>query len=1284
MSRYDGSIRINTQIDTSGIRNGESEVRNSLGRMGTAAKAVGAILKSVFIVGAVRSIVQFGKECVELGSDLEEVQNVVDVTFTTMSKKVDEFAKNAAISAGLSETMAKRYVGTFGAMAKSFGFTEQAAYDMATSLTQLSGDVASFYNISQDESYIKLKSVFTGETETLKDLGVVMTQAALDQYALANGFGKTTSAMTEQEKVALRHQFVMQQLSLASGDFIRTSDSWANQVRIMQLQIQSLKATIGQGLINIFTPVIKVINTLLSKLATVANAFKAFTKLITGKKASSGGGSSAAGTELSDTAAGYNDAAGAADNLAESTGKAAKATKEAAKAAKGYLNPLDQINKISEEEPAAPSSSGGSGGKGGGTGIGGGAVDYGGLAQGETIIDKLDGKLNGLIRTISLVKDGFKGAFKANTGQLLANIQRIGEANRAVWGSPEVQAAMSSFKDQAARTLGAVVGSVASVTVSFSTGLTGGIAAAKEDLEEFDKIKIVSILGNLESGLKTIQDFAGAVAEIATAFEAPGFQKIVEILYKISDIIGKIALDWLTGILSDLLNLALKPITDNSDKLRIVLEDIFDIVSILLEPIENLWDLIASKAGKYEDSPIHKFFEALSKVQSLGLGIMLDKIHKGLTLIKDVLSGNITLGEAFKELFNGTLLGKLINNLKGPLITALENAKEKITEFIEKTVGFFKELPGKIVTFFKELPGKISYILGLVIGKIVSWVTNFIKTVKTEVPKIIQKIAEFFKELPGNIWNLLTTAREKIISWVANCIKTAREEVPKIISNIIEFFKELPGKIWEFLTSIPEKIKEFVISMKTKSDEEMPSFIDSIIDFFKDLPENLLEIGKNLIQGLLNGILSAITGIGTWIKDNIIDPFLNGFKDGFGIHSPSTVMAEQGDYVISGLLKGILDAVKGIGSWIKENVIDPIVNKFKDIKEKFLSKGREIISGIKGGIAEKWAEFKQYWQEKKDSIVNKFNDIKEKFLSKGRKIISGIRSGISEKWSEFIQYWQEKKNSVVNKFSDIKEKFLSKGRNIISGIKSGIIEKWGEFISYWQEKKNAIINKFRDIKEKFLSKGREIISGIRSGIIEKWGEFKQYWQEKKDDILGRFSDIKEKMKEVGQNIVNGIIDGIKSIWDTLTGWAKDIADLFTVDVKHSGSGVTTTSGTTTKPKVRTAEYSPYSSSFSEVPIPHLAKGTVIPPNSEFLAVLGDQKHGTNIEAPLDTIKQANRESILEVLSELGITGNRGNNNTQTIVIKQYLDGNQVAESVVKAGRVRQMATGSNMFMLGTT
>ena len=343
------------------------------------AKKTGVALAAAF---GVKKLADFGKQCLELGSDLQEVQNVVDVTFPSMTAQVDKFAKSAAGNFGLSETMAKKFTGTFGAMAKSFGFSEQAAYDMGSTLTGLAGDIASFYNISQDEAYTKLKSVFTGETESLKELGVVMTQSALDAYALANGFGKTTQAMSEAEKVALRYQFVQSQLSAASGDFARTSDSWANQVRILKLQLDSLKATIGQGLINLFTPIIKVVNTLIGKLTTLANAFKAFTELITGKKS---GGSSAGsqiadmGTAAANASTGMESASAAADNMASSNNGVAKSAKKAAKEMRALMG-FDQINRLDDSSEDSDSDSSGPSG-GGNAGVGGSAVDFGSLSQ---------------------------------------------------------------------------------------------------------------------------------------------------------------------------------------------------------------------------------------------------------------------------------------------------------------------------------------------------------------------------------------------------------------------------------------------------------------------------------------------------------------------------------------------------------------------------------------------------------------------------------------------------------------------------------------------------------------------------------------------------------------------------------------------------------------------------------------------------------------------------------------------------------------------------------------
>ena len=249
-----------------------------------------------------------------------------------------------------------------------------------------------------------------------------MTQSALDQYALANGYGKTTSAMTEQEKVALRLAFVQKQLSAASGDFIRTSGSWANQVRVMQLQLQSLKATGGQGLINIFTPVLKVINVLLGKLATLANAFKSFTELITGKKSSgqtsgSGAGLTGDASGVQDTADAYGQAADNASKLADSTEDVADATKDAAKAANGYLSPLDEINRYSTQNTSStaskvPSSGTGSGGSPGGLAGAVGSVDYGKVAEGETALDKISKSAEKLAKLLKKLWKPFQDAWK--------------------------------------------------------------------------------------------------------------------------------------------------------------------------------------------------------------------------------------------------------------------------------------------------------------------------------------------------------------------------------------------------------------------------------------------------------------------------------------------------------------------------------------------------------------------------------------------------------------------------------------------------------------------------------------------------------------------------------------------------------------------------------------------------------------------------------------------------------------------------------------------------------
>lgn len=324
-----GQVDLDLNLNQRGFDRQLSNIQNIAGN-------VGKVLGKAFAIG---SVVAFAKKCLDLGSDLNEVQNVVDVTFGSMSNKVNQWAKDAMTSFGLSEKCAKDYVGTLGTMAKSFGFSTEEAYKQATALAGLSADVASFYNLSTDDAYNKLKAVYTGETEGLKSLGVVMTQTSLDEFALAQGFGKTTAKMTEAEKVELRLAYVTQTLSGAAGDFARTSGGWANQTKVLSLRFDALRASLGQGLINVLTPALQLLNRLMEKLQTAAEMFRDF------------------------TAAVFGDAGGSSEAAADSAGALAENTQAAASAAASYKKSvigIDTLNKLSDNSDKSTGSSGGS------------------------------------------------------------------------------------------------------------------------------------------------------------------------------------------------------------------------------------------------------------------------------------------------------------------------------------------------------------------------------------------------------------------------------------------------------------------------------------------------------------------------------------------------------------------------------------------------------------------------------------------------------------------------------------------------------------------------------------------------------------------------------------------------------------------------------------------------------------------------------------------------------------------------------------------------------------
>lgn len=834
----DGSVVIDTRMDTTGVQNGVSAIKQSFNGLGSAVKKIGLLIGGAFAVG---KLVQFGKECVELGSDLTEVQNVVDVTFTTMSDKVNEFAKNAMTSAGLSETMAKRYVGTFGAMSKSFGFSEAQAYDMSTALTQLTGDVASFYNISQDLAYIKLKSVFTGETETLKDLGVVMTQSALDQYALANGYGKTTSAMTEQEKVALRFAFVQEQLSAASGDFIRTSDSWANQVRVMQLQLQSLKTTVGQGLINIFTPVLKVINILLGKLATLANAFKSFTELITGKKSSGQTGASGAGLAgtdaIADTADQYGEAADSAEKLAGATNDTADATKKATKAAKGYLSPLDEINNYSTDKSADSSSKvpGATGGLADQMKNAVQNVDYGKVAEGETVLDKISDSAKKLADLLKKLWKPFQDAWKKE------GKNTINAANIALSG------------------IAKLAKSVGKSLVEVWTNGTG-------------TTMLITMLRIAQNVLKTIGNIASGFADawnknnVGTQI----IQNIADALVVVMQFIERIAADTATWAA----NLDFYPLLESISNLTSAFAPILESIGNVLEWIYN-----------------NIVLPMLKWVIEVGLPTVIDLVSKVATFLAD----HQSIVEAFGAALIGAFAAAKIAELALGVIKSVSGIATAVKGLIALMTGTGGIMSGiKAIATAIGTGGIFAIAVGAAIAigvllyknwdkicaaatKLKDWVVEKTRELSESATRTLSNL----KEKIANVWNIIKTststtwnAIKKTLFGLWNSLKstasTVFDAIKTKVVGVWDSVKNKTSQTWEnvttFVSNKVEAIKNAITNKFNAARDAVKSAFEGIVNFIKAPINQAISIVNNavgMINNAIGGIESAFS-FGPW------------------------------------------------------------------------------------------------------------------------------------------------------------------------------------------------------------------------------------------------------------------------------------------------------------------------------------------------------------------------------------------------------------------------------------
>lgn len=232
------------------------------------------LVKASFLGGAIASgvsiltskVMELGKESIQLASDLVEVQNVVDTTFGQNASQIDAWAKTTLNAYGITELQAKQWSGSMGAMLKSSNIASEDMLIMSTNLAGLAGDMASFYNLDHDNAWQKIRSGIAGESEPLKELGINMSVANLEAYALAQGIKKSFSDMSQAEQTLLRYNYLMEVSADAQGDFARTSDSFSNQQKLLTNNIKQLSATIASKALPFLTKLYKKANEFVSNI----------------------------------------------------------------------------------------------------------------------------------------------------------------------------------------------------------------------------------------------------------------------------------------------------------------------------------------------------------------------------------------------------------------------------------------------------------------------------------------------------------------------------------------------------------------------------------------------------------------------------------------------------------------------------------------------------------------------------------------------------------------------------------------------------------------------------------------------------------------------------------------------------------------------------------------------------------------------------------------------------------------------------------------------------------
>lgn len=1021
-----------------GFSNTTKSIKSTRSGFRGLASTIGKFYATYWLV--MRAVGKIGG-AVDLASQLTEVQNVVDTTFGDMASKVDDFTKTSIQDFGMSELTVKQISSRFQALGTSIGISsEQVANgtavankalmsqnntlykttdsmaDMSLNLTRLAGDMASFYDVDQADVAKSLQSIFTGTIAPLRRYGLDLTQATLSEWAMKNGLDSNIKSMTQAEKVLLRYNYVIANSKAAMGDFAKTSDTWANSVRVLKQEFQAWGSIIGSVIINALKPFVQALSKVMLKVIsftrTVADALGA---IFGWTIEISGGGATVDGME--DIAGGVGDIGDSAD----------KSNKKAQKLKKTLLS-IDEIHALDDNSDS------GSGGGSGSGGSGGGGADSGvnsSLKKTDGLLEKYKSSIKDLYSLGKYIGDALASAMESiNWKKIYQKADNFGKGladflNGLI--SPRL------FYD-----LGATIAGSLNTALHFlnSFGTT------------FDWTNFGLSIANGINGFFENFDFA-LLAKTINAWVQGIYTALITEAKNLS------RKDILKGITDFLSNLDIKTVEIIVGTLLIKKIISLKLGSVALAFIgkslsKAIAQAIASKIG-FElvegagiGTAIMQAFKTIFASLSTNLGLLIEGLFSGLSLgdaitaafgtgAVDLLA---TIGSAFSAIA-GTILS-IVNFVK-----MLKDGFSWVNELL-MVIGVALATIGAILAGVAALPA-------VIVGAIVAAVATIVVVVKDNWSavcelfstvgdwfngNVIKPVVSFFKDMWktisgffGSLWKDIVTVWQGASKWFSSTV----------IEPIVGFFKGFATRAQQIFQGIWIIIQAIWIVASGWFNNNVITPISNLFNFLKTFIQTTIQTAKDFV-------FSTWQGVASWFSGTVIQPisnFFNMLKAGI-----TSALSTAKNFVIS--------TWQSVAGWFNGNVISPITNCFNIMKNGITSAFNYVWSSIRGGVTGAMNYVISKIENGVNFVVSGINSLLRGFnkvVSMAAKVAGANWGGVSlvpkvhiprlasggifprgEDGMAFINH-----NELVGKFSNGKN-VVANNQQITEGIKQAVME----------------------------------------------------------------------------------------------------------------------------------------------------------------------------------------------------------------------------------------------------